>query len=73
MTRWKSSCNDCRASLFLCLCFLIRFCHGLIGGSDASPEEFPFFVSLVDDDFVHRCGGSLFAPDFVLAAAHCQQ
>jgi trypsin len=41
----------------------------IIGGQDATPGSYPFFVSLLVQG--HACGGSLIAPDIVLSAAHC--
>ena len=41
--------------------------HLLIGGEDAPPHRFPYFVSLE-----HYCGGALIAPDIVLTAGHCK-
>ena len=38
----------------------------IVGGDDASPGQFPYFVAL---DI--GCGGTLIAPDVVLTAAHC--
>ena len=38
----------------------------IVGGDDASPGQFPYFVFL---DI--GCGGTLIAPDVVLTAAHC--
>ena len=51
----------------------------IVNGHDAPipipPEaenRYPYFVSLVDRTYTHRCGGTLIAPDIVLTAAHCQ-
>lgn len=44
----------------------------IVGGVDASNQDFPFMVSLqVKEGQFHFCGGSLIAPDVVLTAAHC--
>lgn len=42
----------------------------IVGGSDATPGQFPYQVSLRMDD-AHICGGSIIAADWVLTAAHC--
>ncbi len=45
----------------------------IIGGAMVeSPERFPYYVSLVNGQYAHVCGGSLIAPDIVLTAAHCK-
>jgi secreted trypsin-like serine protease len=44
----------------------------IVSGDDASPDRFPYFVSLVDERFVHICGGTLISQDMVLSAAHCE-
>ncbi|XP_037907546.1 trypsin I-P1-like [Hermetia illucens] len=44
----------------------------IVGGSKASPGQFPSIVAILfkdDDEFV--CSGSLVAKSFVLSAAHC--
>eukprot|EP00578_Thalassiosira_sp_NH16_P026271 CAMPEP_0181100722 /NCGR_PEP_ID=MMETSP1071-20121207/13349_1 /TAXON_ID=35127 /ORGANISM="Thalassiosira sp., Strain NH16" /LENGTH=370 /DNA_ID=CAMNT_0023183479 /DNA_START=83 /DNA_END=1195 /DNA_ORIENTATION=+ len=43
----------------------------IIGGSQAGRREYPFAVSLQDNQG-HFCGGSLILPDVVLTAAHCK-
>jgi trypsin len=40
----------------------------IVGGSDADPGDFPYFVDLGG---CRGCGGTLIAPDTVLYAAHC--
>ena len=45
----------------------------IVNGQDANPiDRYPYFVSLVDRTYTHRCGGTLIAPDVVLTAAHCK-
>jgi len=44
--------------------------RAVVGGVDADPERFPYFVRL-DLDGEQSCGGSLISRDFILTAAHC--
>jgi len=39
---------------------------GIVGGTSAADGEFPWMVHLS-----HGCGGALYTPTLVLAAAHC--
>jgi len=45
----------------------------IIGGEDAGPGEYPYYVQLLPDDGYtdQGCGGSLIAPDLVLSSAEC--
>jgi len=43
----------------------------IIGGQEATPNQYPFAVSLQDWGG-HFCGGSLITKNIVLTAAHCQ-
>ncbi|KAF5305820.1 hypothetical protein FQR65_LT07559 [Abscondita terminalis] len=45
--------------------------YKVIGGSDASPGEFPYQVSLQKQRTDHFCGGSVIDPNWILTAAHC--
>jgi secreted trypsin-like serine protease len=44
----------------------------IVRGINAEKGRFPYFVSLADGAFFHKCGGSLIAPDLVLTAANCE-
>lgn len=42
----------------------------IIGGTSVPDSTYPFMVSLQRDGS-HFCGGTLYAPDVVMTAAHC--
>ncbi|XP_075817566.1 transmembrane protease serine 2 isoform X2 [Microtus pennsylvanicus] len=42
----------------------------IVGGSNASPGDWPWQVSLQVQD-THVCGGSIITPDWIVTAAHC--
>jgi secreted trypsin-like serine protease len=43
----------------------------IIGGHDAVPNRYPYYVALQTAENNTECGGTLIAPDVVLTAAHC--
>ncbi|KAL7292165.1 hypothetical protein TKK_0014122 [Trichogramma kaykai] len=45
--------------------------EGIIGGTEALPDEFPYVVSVQWDFWGHFCGGVVIDEWFVLTAAHC--
>jgi trypsin len=44
--------------------------QAIVGGSDASPGEYPFIADIVIDG-AFGCTGTLVTPDVVVSAAHC--
>jgi secreted trypsin-like serine protease len=52
--------------------FLKEHSKRIVGGKDALEDRYPYFVSLQEDlNGIHKCGGSLVAPDIIMTAAHC--
>jgi secreted trypsin-like serine protease len=44
----------------------------IVGGTEATPHQYPWQVALFIDD-LYFCGGSLISNDYVLTAAHCAE
>lgn len=43
----------------------------IVGGTETTPGRYAYQVALFDNCGQQQCGGSLIAPGYVLAAAHC--
>jgi len=43
----------------------------IVGGDDVEPGRYPWVVSIVDEQNIQFCGGSLITSEWVLSAAHC--
>jgi len=48
----------------------------IIGGTEATANEFPFLISLQTSRigtgrYKHSCGGSIYNDRFIITAAHC--
>ena len=46
----------------------------IVGGSQATRGQFPYIISLqrqIGSDWYHICGGTLYAANRVVTAAHC--
>ena len=43
----------------------------IVGGMDASPDQFPWMVSITDGDGNHKCAGTLISPSVVLTSSLC--
>ena len=58
--------------LFFYSLFESIFAHNrIVGGTEASIEEFPYQVSIQRLNH-HICGGSILSQDWILTAAHCK-
>ncbi|KAJ3654339.1 hypothetical protein Zmor_013533 [Zophobas morio] len=43
----------------------------IVGGVDGNIEEYPYSVSIRDENNGHTCGGTLINSEYVITAAHC--
>ena len=43
----------------------------IVGGMDASPDQFPWMVSITDGDGNHKCAGTVISPSVVLTSSLC--
>ena len=43
----------------------------IVGGQEASPNQFPWIVEVVDSKDEHKCGGSLIGTEWVITSASC--
>ena len=50
--------------------FLILFNCLYSGGTNAAPGQYPWMVSFQQYG-IHKCGGSIISPYFILTAGHC--
>ncbi|OXU24619.1 hypothetical protein TSAR_000940, partial [Trichomalopsis sarcophagae] len=45
--------------------------EGIIGGEEASPNQFPYLVSVYHTNSRHNCMGGILNDRYILTAAHC--
>ena len=43
----------------------------IVGGMDASPDQFPWMVSITDGERNHKCAGTVISPSVVLTSSLC--
>lgn len=43
----------------------------IVGGTTATPGQFPYQASLRTTPYTHFCGGSIYTTRWVISAAHC--
>ena len=51
-----------------------NYAYGLVDGTNASPEEFPWMVSvraLIDQPLFQACAGVIIHPKFILSTGRC--